>query len=95
MKYDVIIFGAGMAGLTAAIYLCRAGKNVLVLESQDPGFYSEEDYKFLEQFPDLKQVILKFTGDNDMDEVIRRINNYTSDVAIYEVIEGNELNKLQ
>ncbi len=32
MKYDVIIFGAGMAGLTTAIYLGRAGKTTLVLE---------------------------------------------------------------
>ena len=33
MNYDVIIVGAGMAGLSAAIYASRAGKSVLVLES--------------------------------------------------------------
>ena len=33
MQYDVVIIGAGMAGLTAAIYACRAGVSVLVLES--------------------------------------------------------------
>lgn len=32
--YDIVIIGAGMAGLTAAIYGCRAGKKVLVLESK-------------------------------------------------------------
>ena len=32
MYYDVIIVGAGMAGMTAAIYAKRAGKSVLVLE---------------------------------------------------------------
>lgn len=32
MNIDVIIIGAGMAGLTSAIYACRAGKKVLVLE---------------------------------------------------------------
>ena len=31
--YDVIIIGAGMAGLTAGIYVARAGKSALVLES--------------------------------------------------------------
>ncbi|MBR3116204.1 FAD-dependent oxidoreductase [Candidatus Saccharibacteria bacterium] len=33
MNYDVIIVGAGMAGLTAGIYVARAGKTVLMLES--------------------------------------------------------------
>ena len=30
--YDIIIIGAGPAGLTAAVYACRANKSVLVLE---------------------------------------------------------------
>lgn len=32
-NYDIVIVGAGIAGLTAAIYAARAGKSVLVLES--------------------------------------------------------------
>ena len=32
MCYDILIVGAGPAGLTAAIYARRAGKSVLVLE---------------------------------------------------------------
>ena len=35
--YDVIIVGAGIAGMTAAIYARRAGKSVLVLESRVHG----------------------------------------------------------
>ncbi len=35
--YDSIIVGGGFAGLTAAIYLIRAGRRVLVLESNVPG----------------------------------------------------------
>ena len=31
--YDIIIVGAGMAGLTAGIYAARAGKKALILES--------------------------------------------------------------
>ena len=30
--YDIIIIGAGPAGLTAAVYAKRAGKDVLVIE---------------------------------------------------------------
>ena len=35
--YDVIVIGAGMAGLTAAIYAVRANKKVLVLEGKTHG----------------------------------------------------------
>lgn len=35
--YDIVIIGAGIAGLTAAIYARRAGKSVLVLEKEAYG----------------------------------------------------------
>ncbi|MBP7497828.1 MAG: NAD(P)/FAD-dependent oxidoreductase [Bacteroidales bacterium] len=34
MKYDAIVVGGGIAGLTAAAYLARAGKSVILFESQ-------------------------------------------------------------
>ena len=37
MKYDIIIVGAGPAGLTAALYALRANKTVLVLEAKSYG----------------------------------------------------------
>ena len=37
MKYDVAVVGAGIAGMTAAIYVRRAGKTVVVLEEEVPG----------------------------------------------------------
>ena len=37
MEYDILIIGAGMAGLTSAIYGTRASKSVLVLESKTAG----------------------------------------------------------
>ena len=37
MLYDIIIIGAGPAGLTSAIYARRANKNVLVLEANNYG----------------------------------------------------------
>ncbi len=35
MQYDVIVIGAGHNGLTAAAYLARAGRKVLVVERRD------------------------------------------------------------
>ena len=35
--YDIIIIGAGVAGMTAAIYARRAGKTVLLLEKKASG----------------------------------------------------------
>lgn len=37
LEYDLVIVGAGIAGMTAAIYARRAGKSVLVLEGKVPG----------------------------------------------------------
>lgn len=37
MKYDVVVIGAGPAGVCAAIYLKRAGKKVCILEKNAPG----------------------------------------------------------
>ncbi|HEX4568931.1 MAG TPA: FAD-dependent oxidoreductase, partial [Dongiaceae bacterium] len=37
-RYDVAIVGSGYTGLRAAIELLRAGRSVVVLEREDPGF---------------------------------------------------------
>lgn len=37
MVYDVIVVGAGIAGMTAAIYALRAGRTVLVIEKESIG----------------------------------------------------------
>ncbi|HHH13060.1 MAG TPA: FAD-dependent oxidoreductase, partial [Thiolapillus brandeum] len=39
-RYDVVVIGAGIGGLTAAALLARCGRSVLVIERHDrPGGY--------------------------------------------------------
>lgn len=49
-NYDVIVVGAGPAGLSAAIYLKRANINVLVIEANAPGGTLNKIYK-IENYP--------------------------------------------
>ena len=37
MKFDCVVIGAGVAGMTAAIYLKRYNINVLLIEKGSPG----------------------------------------------------------
>lgn len=53
--YDIIIVGAGPAGLTAAIYALRAGKTVLVLEKDTFGGQVTFSPK-LENYPGFQEI---------------------------------------
>lgn len=68
-KYDAVIIGAGLAGLTCGAYLARAGKKVLLLESRnviggrtsswnENGMYIESGlHRFLGFFEHLPELI--------------------------------------
>ena len=53
--YDIIIVGAGPAGLTAAVYARRAGKSVLVLEKDTFGGQVTFSPK-LENYPGFQEI---------------------------------------
>ena len=36
-EYDVVVIGSGIAGMTSAIYLKRAGLKTLIIENNAPG----------------------------------------------------------
>ena len=83
--YDIIIIGAGPAGLTAAIYARRAGKSVLVLEKDTFGGQITFSPK-LENYPAFQEIsgnelaqrmleqALSLRAEIDMDTVIDVIN---------------------
>ena len=58
-------------------------ESILVLQSKDPGFYTDEDYGFLEQFPNLEQIILEYSGEYDRYAVVSAIEQYTSGVEVH------------
>ncbi|MGN1207737.1 MAG: NAD(P)/FAD-dependent oxidoreductase, partial [Eubacteriales bacterium] len=60
---DVIIIGAGPAGLTAALYACRAGKKTLVIERSSFGGQIVWSPK-VENYPALPSVSGLELGDN-------------------------------
>ena len=70
--YDVIVIGAGPAGLSAAIYLRRANKSVLVLEEKNKkgeflisGFAMKTSTKLVNQKPTRFIKLIKNPNPND------------------------------
>lgn len=71
MKYDCVIIGSGIAGMTAAITLKRANKNVLMIEKTAPGgainaASTVKNYPGLEKVvsgPEFSEIIFKQTRD--------------------------------
>ncbi len=65
--YDVIILGAGPAGMTAGIYAVRAGLRVLMLEKGAPGgqmvnTYEVENYTGYEKIQGPELSLKMFTA---------------------------------
>ncbi len=81
-KYKVVILGAGISGMTAAIYLKRGGINPLIIESSVPGgvlnnIPSIENYPGYENIsgPDLAMNIYKQVKDLDIKTLLKKIDN--------------------
>ena len=54
-QYDVVIVGAGPAGMTAALYMLRAGKSTLLLEGQSYGGQIVQSRK-VENYPGTPEI---------------------------------------
>lgn len=54
-KYSVVIIGSGIAGMTSAIYLKRAGTDVCIIEDDAPGGQLNRSY-IIENYPGYEEV---------------------------------------
>ena len=54
-QYDLVVIGAGPAGLSAALYGSRAGLSTLILESGAPGGKLIKTYK-ISNYPGVKDI---------------------------------------
>jgi thioredoxin reductase (NADPH) len=83
-KYDVIIIGAGPAGLTAGIYAGRAGLNTLILEKLNLGGRVLLTEK-IENFPGVGKEILSFDFIKNIEEQIHQFENVK---IVYEEVKS-------
>lgn len=88
--YDLIVIGAGAAGMTSALYALRNSKTVLVLESESLGGQIANSPR-LENYPSIKEI----SGEQFADNLFEQITYHGADLEIEKVVgieklgEGN------
>ena len=89
-RYDVIIIGAGIAGLTAAIYATRANKTVLILEEKTFGGQIITSFK-IENWPG----DLGISGMDLMKKIYHHANNLGAEIRYEKVVEARDLGEIK
>ncbi len=80
--YDILIVGAGPAGLTAAVYACRAGKTVLVLEKEVFGGQITHSPK-VENYPGF----LEMSGNEFAEKLMEQAQEQGAEIDLAEVLD--------
>ncbi len=78
--YDVIVVGAGPAGLTAALYALRADKKVLVIEKETFGGQITYSPK-VENYPGFMQM----SGNEFAEKLLDQVSEHGADIELCEV----------
>lgn len=82
--YDIIIIGAGPAGMTAALYAKQARKNILVLEKEACGGQILKADK-VKNYPGLKEI----SGFDFANNLYNQLTDLNIEIKFEEVIEIN------
>ena len=85
--YDVIIIGGGPAGLTSALYLLRADKNVLILEKENIGGQITSSSK-VANYPGFGEI----SGMELMNNLYNQVVNLGGEVVLEEALEIDDDN---
>lgn len=84
---DVVIIGGGTAGLTAALYLLRAGKHVLILESEVFGGQISSSPR-VENYPGIMQI----SGSQFTDQLLEQVLSLGARVEMERAVAIREEN---
>lgn len=91
--YDTIIIGAGISGMTAAIYLKRYDLNVLIIEKEVPGGQIGKA-SLIENYPGFKSIDgITFT--NNLLEQINSLNIKINYENVIEIISYKDMKKIK
>jgi len=80
--YDIIVIGAGAAGMTSALYALRNSKTVLVLESESLGGQIANSPR-LENYPSIRAI----SGEEFADNLYNQIIDLGADLEIEKVVK--------
>ena len=88
--YDIIVIGAGPAGLTAALYSVRAGKSVLVLEKANYGGQMALSPR-IENYPGY----VKISGYDLSEMIFKQVNSAGVNFSEEEVLSVSEADNVK
>lgn len=83
--YDIIIIGAGPAGLTAALYALRANRKILILEAKAYGGQILAAHK-IENYPAIENI----SGVDFADNLYKQIEKLGAEIKYETVLKINE-----
>lgn len=87
--YDIIIIGAGPAGLTAALYALRANKNILILEAKTYGGQIVAAHK-IQNYPAIEDI----SGIDFANNLYNQVKKLGADIKYETVLHIDEQRKV-